>query len=320
MKIKKIHRVLKFQQTAFLQKYIEMCTEKRAASTSDFEKKMYKLFANSVFGKFCENKRDYTSVELVTKDHILKKRISSPFFKSVKIINEQLAAVIMHQKSIVLDKAYPIGFSILELSKHFMYDTWYNVIQPYFGVNNLIFGLTDTDSWIFSVRTKNLNNDLKNLAHYFDFSNYDPNHSLYSPDNKNALFFFKDEMQGKQKITKFCGLRSKCYSFKYKSEKNKEEEKKVCKGVNRVAIKNRLTFKQYRKCLKKPTIVRHSFNNILVKNHVIKTAHCKKVALNSFDCKRFIFNCGIHSMAYGNKNISINGNCYICMNEIKNSR
>lgn len=311
MKIKKVHRILKFEQQAFLQKYIGLCTEKRVAAKSDFEKKMYKLFANSVFGKFCENKRDYTNIELITNQKMLAKRVASPFYKNVKIINKHLTAVIMRQKSITLDKAYPIGFSILELSKYFMYDTWYNVIQPYFGLNNIIFGLTDTDSWIFSVRTNDINNDLRQLAEFFDFSNYDVNHELYSDEHKNALFYYKDEMKG-NKITHFCGLRSKCYSFKFKDEKKTEIEKNVCKGVKRVAIRNRLTFDQYKNCIISPQIIRHSFENIHVRNHVIKTAHCKKVALNSFDCKRFIFNCAIHSMSYGNKEINIDGTCPIC--------
>ena len=50
--ISKIHRGLKFRQSDFLSPFIDLCTSLRAASTTDFEKTLFKLLANSSYGKY----------------------------------------------------------------------------------------------------------------------------------------------------------------------------------------------------------------------------------------------------------------------------
>lgn len=41
--LKKIHRILKFQQSSFLTSYINLNTELRQKATNDFEKSLFKL-------------------------------------------------------------------------------------------------------------------------------------------------------------------------------------------------------------------------------------------------------------------------------------
>ena len=74
-----------------------------------------------------------------------------------------------------MDKPIYLGFSVLELSKLHMYETYYDKFQPYFEQKNIQLHYMDTDSFVLSVNTKDIIKDLKNLEDIFDFSNLDKN-------------------------------------------------------------------------------------------------------------------------------------------------
>ena len=195
-----------------------------------------------------------------------------------------------------------------------MFDAWYNRLMKIPGVT-LDLGMTDTDSFLFKV------NDPERLFQacddILDFSNYPKSHPKFSNDKKAKLGCFKDELAGSVRCLEFVGLRSKCYAMKQESliENSQASDKKVCKGIGKIAIKNRLKFETYKKCLFAGKIHKETFHSIRSQKHLLKTVLIQKRALSYTDTKRWLFDCGIHSVPYGSFMIQMFSNqCPRCAN------
>ena len=57
MVVDKIHERISFEQSNWLEKYINFNTQKRNQALNDFEKDFYKLLNNAFYGKTMENVR-----------------------------------------------------------------------------------------------------------------------------------------------------------------------------------------------------------------------------------------------------------------------
>ena len=65
MKLTNFHRVLEFEQSDWLRKYIDFNTDKRKSAANTFEKYIFKLMNNNVYGKAVKNIRKGIKVSLV---------------------------------------------------------------------------------------------------------------------------------------------------------------------------------------------------------------------------------------------------------------
>ncbi|GBN48631.1 hypothetical protein AVEN_140029-1 [Araneus ventricosus] len=229
LEVVKVHRILKFKQSNWLKKYIDLNTEMRKKATNDFEKDFYKLMNNSVFVKTMENIRKRIDVRLCCNYDQVKKLIAKPNFKSRTIFDENLVAVHMKKTKILFNKPIYVGMSILDLSKYLMYDFHYNVMKPRYK-NNIKLLYMDTDSFIYDIKTDDFYEDMKSMIDYFDTSDYQENNPYNMPRcNKKVLGKMKDENSGVI-MEEFVGLRSKMYAKKLEEQSveeynNNEEDK-----------------------------------------------------------------------------------------------
>ena len=121
---------------------------------------------NNVFGKTMENLRKRISVTLGNNAKDYVKCISKPSFVSQKIFSKNLVAIHEIKPILKLNKPIYVGFIILDLSKLFMYEFHYKFIKSKFDVKLL---LTDTDSLVYEIKTKDVYEDFYQDKNLFDF-------------------------------------------------------------------------------------------------------------------------------------------------------
>ena len=302
LKITKIHRGIKFEESAWLMQYIDLNTNLRAKATNEFEKDFFKLMNNSVFGKTMENIRNRVDIRLVNDEKVAKKLPAKPNFKHCTIFDENLVTIHVKKKKIVFNKPVYLGMCILDLSKTLMYNFHYEYIKPKYETSaKLLF--TDTDSLAYEIETQGFYKDISNhVLRLFDTSNFSKNHpsEIEAGLSKKVVGMFKDEVGG-EIIEEFVGLRSKLYS--YKMFEGKEEKK--CKGVKKNVVKKSTKFEDYKECLFTGREQVRQMNVIRSHGHEMYTEEVNKVALSTNDDKRIILADGIHTLAHGHWRISL---------------
>ena len=225
MKLKRVKRVLEFEQECWMEPYIRMNTEFRKQAKNDFEKNFYKLMNNSVFGKTMENLRNRVDIKIVRsneKDKI-RKLVASPLYARHVIFTNDLAGIDMHKSRLLLNKPVYTGMTILDKSKILMYDFFYNHLKKQYGEKcELLY--TDTDSLLLKIETEDVYKDIKANENFYDTSDYPKEHPLHSTVNKKVLGKMKDECAGTP-ISEYAGLRSKMYSIMTEGESKKGIDK-----------------------------------------------------------------------------------------------
>ena len=297
LKIKKVHRVLKFDQSPWLKQYIDFNTEKQKHAKNSFKKDFFKLMNNSVFGKTMEDLCRRVDVRLVTNEKKLDKLTSKPTYVSSKIFNENLMAVHKVKETLTLNRLAYVGMCILDLSKTPMYDFHYNYIKKKYN-NRARLLFTDTDSLTYEIEAEDVYKDFWNNKDMFENSDYPESSPYYCNANKKIIGKFKDEACGIP-ITKFIGLMSKMYSY----VKDNEKGGKTAMGIKKNVIKNSIKHEDYKNTLSNNEQMHHKMKTIRSQRHQLGSYEINKVSLSCFDDKRYIHDNGSSSYAYGHYKI-----------------
>ena len=128
--LKKVHKVIQFNQKAWLKPYIDMNTKLRTDAKNDFEKDFFKLMNNSVFGKTMENFRKHRDIKLVRTDKRRNQLVSKPNYHTTKHFSYNLMTVEMKKARVKMNKPIYLGMSVLDIIKTLMYEFWYDYIKP----------------------------------------------------------------------------------------------------------------------------------------------------------------------------------------------
>lgn len=298
MKLTRIRRGIKFNESSFMKTYIDLNTNLRAKGKNDFEKDFFKLMNNAVYGKTLENIRSRVDIRLVSDEKTAKKLSVKPNYKFSTIFNENLIAVHMKKTYLLFNKPIYLEFTILDQSKTLIYDFHYNYMRQKYVNPKLLF--TDTDSLMYELKTNDFYKDIsEDVEKMFDTSNFPKVHpsGIKCGINKKVIGMFKDEAGGKS-ITEFVGLRAKLYSFNM-YEGGKLKPTKKCKGVKKSVTDKTICIDDYKKCLKDGVEQMRSMKVIRSEAHQLYSQEVNKVALSSSDDKRHILEDGISTLAHG---------------------
>ena len=129
------------------------------------------------------------------------------------------------------------------------------------------------------------------------------------------LFIFtQDELKG-GRFDAFVGLSAKSYCMKSRAwTSSAPQTSSKLKGVVR-GYRKWIPFEAYLACIEGIRSERVLQYSIQAKSHEIRTVGSYKTSVNTFDDKRYIMPCNVHSLAYGSVYIEIvekSGKCIYC--------
>jgi len=174
IRVTKIHHVLQFTQSPCLRNYIKLNTQFRALARNDFQKNLYKLMNNAIFGKTMENVCNHVDVKLITHwdgRYGAEAMIAKPNFHSRNVFSENLIAVELRKLEVKFYKPIYIGMCILDISKICLYEFHHEyMILMYRDKCRVMY--TDTDSLIYHIECEDVYKNMKRDINRFNTSDY----------------------------------------------------------------------------------------------------------------------------------------------------
>ncbi|MCS7318095.1 MAG: DNA polymerase [Candidatus Dojkabacteria bacterium] len=262
-KLINVHKIIKFTQKPIMKDYILFNTEQRKKSTSEYYENFFKLLNNSIYGKTCENPLKYRTRKILTSHNEIVKFLNGNSCYDFHWIDD---GVLLgeYSKQVEYNKPIIIGFVVLELSKMFMGDFYYNVMKKHFGDKcKLIY--TDTDSLVCHIsgskepmkelnekykdrfeqpETKKVPGKMKLECECIFFGAYAPKHYFYVTKDLKTNF----KMKG---VPKECIDKDGFFKPKTIDDIKKFEEEFLAKmGLDKIFEFNHIISKNHQICVK----------------------------------------------------------------------
>ncbi len=241
LRLDKIHRIIKFKQSRFIQPFIEKCTRMRSQAATKAEQDLWKLICNSLYGKFIESGEKRMDCRFSRTRAGAVRNATSPLYKSSVIFGEDFSVSFHNKKELVMNQSWLIGFTVLELSKLRMQTLFYDHIKAEIPAVSVI--MSDTDSFLFRCAGRSTEETLEFLSDVMDFSNYPPTHFLHDSKYAKVPGLLKNEIPNAN-IESAVALKAKTYAIKASNRQLLSKAKGVTESVKRA-----IPFKAYKDCI-----------------------------------------------------------------------
>ena len=309
VRLDRIHRALRFDQSPWMRSFVELCTNKRAAAIDPYESFFWKIYVNCCYGKSCEQKRDRKRVNVVKCRMSAINLAKKATISDIMIVSETMVLITMKTVAVKLDTPIYTGVTCLGKAKAHMTDFYYNFVINQYGHENVSLLMSDTDSVAVFLRCEDVYRDMRDPGisrKWLDRSEYIPNdpilgEGMYDGENRKIRGKFKDVSAEGGPIKRMCFLKAKLYAY----ETAKDYVDMKAKGVDRNFVKKKLCFDDYKRVLfsgdgERTSATSKRFQSL---SHRIYTVETTKTALSSFDNKRHYLD-ALTSLAYGHYKIS----------------
>ena len=165
--------------------YIMLNTRLRADAKNEFEKDLFNLTSNSIFGKAMENIRNLKDMKLVTIEQKYQRYVMKPNFKDDYSFPKDLFTVEMGKTEIKMKKSVCLGETKLDQCMTLIYEFRYGYMRPRYGTKVKLCYI-DTDSFVYEIETEDSYRDIaKDVEKRFDTTEYSKYENRPLPIGKN---------------------------------------------------------------------------------------------------------------------------------------
>ena len=195
-----------------------------------------------------ENMRKRMKIRVTTTEKEFIKYASRDIYINHSIYGKDFVVIHEKQEVLKLNKPIYVGNTVLELTKLFKYEFYYNFLTKKFKNIELLY--MDTDSFIIETTNENFDKIMYEYKEYFDLSNLPKDCIYYCGDKNKVPGKMKDEYAGKV-IFEFSSSKPKSYTI---IDVN-NNEKSVNKGHN-----SNIRSDEFKDVINNKKVIRHPMN------------------------------------------------------------